>query len=216
MNNSNVIKQIVRNGYNQCARIYAENRRLDDSDQVIPLLNMLPEGSSVLDLGCGAGQPITERLAECYQVTAVDISENMINLAQANLKQVNFIDGDISRLNLVNCKFDGAVAIFVLFHLPADEHELIFAKVWSWLNPGGYFLVTLTEESRKACLRDDFFNTRMFWSNLGWKDYEEIITRIGFKIVGEKIYGRCYGNNSQEIDRRNPLVLLQKPVDLHM
>ena len=213
MNNSNVVKQIVRKGYNQCARIYAENRRLDDSDQLDPLLKILPEGSSVLDLGCGAGQPITERLAEHYQVTAVDISENMIDLAQANLKQVNFIDGDISRLDLGNCKYDGAVAIFVLFHLPADEHELIFTKVWSWLNPGGYFLVTLTEKSRKAYLRDDFFNTRMFWSKLGWKDYEEMISRIGFKIQGEKIYCHRYDSNYREIDQENPLVLLQKPVD---
>lgn len=209
-------KYIVRSGYNHCARIYSENRRLDDSDQLIPLLNILPEGSSVLDIGCGAGLPITEKLAERYQVTAVDISESMINLAQANLKQVKFLRGDISELKLGKNMYDAAVAIFVLFHLPADEHEIIFTKVWSWLSPGGYFLVTLTEESREAYLRDDFFNSRMFWSNLGWEDYKEIITRIGFKIDGEKIYGHRYGNNSQEIDRRNPLVLLQKPVDLHM
>jgi hypothetical protein len=44
--------QLVRAGYDACAEAYASARRGDDSDQLAPLLELLPAGSSVL-IGMG-------------------------------------------------------------------------------------------------------------------------------------------------------------------
>ena len=46
---------------------------------------MVPPGASVLDLGCGAGVPTTQELAQCFRVTGVDISARQVALAQQNI-----------------------------------------------------------------------------------------------------------------------------------
>ncbi|MBN1461021.1 MAG: class I SAM-dependent methyltransferase [Armatimonadetes bacterium] len=204
-------RELVRAGYDSCADSYAAARCGDDSDQVAPLLEVLPDGSSVLDLGCGAGVPIARRLSERHSVTGVDTSEAMLRLARANVPDVRFIHGDIIDVELTESSFDAAVAIFVLFHLPREEHGYVFERVWSWLRPGGCFLVTLTEHAEAPYIEHDFFGTDMYWSNWALADYRSLLVGLGFEIVHERIVGHGYGRTSVERDERHPMLLVRKP-----
>lgn len=138
---------LVRRGYERCAADYAARRREDDGDQLAPLLERLEPGSKVLDLGCGAGVPIAGRLAERHRVTGVDFSGEMLGLARAAVPGAEFIRSDILEVDLPRDSFDAAVAIFVLFHLPRERHGELLGRVFSWLRPGGLFLVSITEEA---------------------------------------------------------------------
>ena len=40
------------------------------------------EGETILDLGCGAGVPVTKQLAKRFAVTGVDISEAQLRIAR--------------------------------------------------------------------------------------------------------------------------------------
>ena len=204
-------KRIVRDGYNACAGAYAPVRAADDADQITHLIDVLPEGSSVVDLGCGAGVPITRALSERYRVTAVDISEAMIRRAKSNVPGARFIHGDVVAMALADVAFDAAVAIFMLFHLPREEHGRLFERVWSWLRPGGHFLVTLTQAGNPARVRHDFLGTDMYWSSLAFERSIELLTEVGFEIVRERIIGHGYGPTFVERDERNPMTLVRKP-----
>jgi cyclopropane fatty-acyl-phospholipid synthase-like methyltransferase len=204
-------KEIVRTGYDLCAKAYAAARREDDTDQLKPLLELLPADSTVLDLGCGAGIPIARRLAARHRVTGVDVSKRMLRLARAAVPEARFVHGDISEVELNGSPYDAAVAIYVLFHLPRETHGRIFRRVWSWLRPGGYFLATLTEHAEEPYTEDDFFGARMYWSNLGWPDYEVLLRKVGFDILGERMIGHGYGRTYRGRDERHPMVLAQKP-----
>lgn len=203
-------KDLVRSGYDRCADAYAANRRRDDSDHLAHLLTRLPEASAILDLGCGAGIPITRALAERHSVTGVDVSAEMLRLARAAVPEGRFLCSDISSVELPEGSFDAVVAIFVLFHLPREEHPEVFRRVWSWLRPGGYFLATLTEFSEAPYTEDDFFGVPMYWSNLGWTEYEELLQGLGFAIVAGRIIGHGYGRTYTARDERHPLVLARK------
>jgi SAM-dependent methyltransferase len=205
-------RELVRTGYDQCAESYAAARRGDDGDQLSALLRLLPEGSEVLDLGCGAGVPIARRLAKWHRVTGVDSSQKMLELARAAVPDARFVKGDILDVELDANSFGAAVCIFVLFHLPREEHGWVFERVWSWLRPGGCFLVTLSEEAEAPYTEDDFFGTRMYWSNLGIAEYRELLVGLGFELLGDSIVGHGYGRTSQARDERHPMVLAQKPV----
>jgi SAM-dependent methyltransferase len=205
-------KKLVRAGYDLCAESYAAARREDDGEQLSALLRLLPDGSRVLDLGCGAGVPIARELAKQHRVTGVDASERMLALARAAVPDARFVLGDILDVTFEARTFDAAVAIFVLFHLPHEEHGSVFERVWSWLRPGGYFLATLSEDAEAPYTEDDFFGTRMYWSNLGYAEYRELLLGLGFEIVGERIVGHGYGRRRQARDERHPMVLAQKPL----
>ena len=204
-------KEIVRAGYDACADAYAAARATDDADQLRPLLAVLPEGSSILDLGCGAGAPIARALSEHHHVTGVDISQAMIRLARSNIPEARFLQGDVLEVPLDESSFDAAVAIFMLFHVPCEEHGRLFERVWSWLRPGGTFLVTLTQDGSPARVRHDFFGTDMYWSSLASDESIELLEKAGFEIVHERIVGHGYGQTYVERDERNPLSLVRKP-----
>lgn len=205
-------KEIVRAGYDGVANVYATARAADDADQLRPLLDVLPEGSAVLDLGCGAGMPIARALSDRYCVTGVDISQAMIRLARANVPEAHFIHGDVLDTALDEGSFDAAVAIFMLFHVPCEEHGCLFERVWSWLRPGGTFLCTLTQHGDPARVRHDFFGTDMYWSTLAFEESIELLTKVGFEIVRDCIIGHGYGRTIVERDERNPMTLVRKPL----
>ena len=62
--------------YNDNAKAYIENTiKADVSDLYAHFLPKVPEGGSILDLGCGSGRDSKYFLEQGYQVTAVDGSE---------------------------------------------------------------------------------------------------------------------------------------------
>ena len=68
-------KRVVADGYDAIAETYrdwAEAVAWPRLDWLALLEARLADGSDVLELGCGAGVPVTERLAERHRVTAVD------------------------------------------------------------------------------------------------------------------------------------------------
>jgi SAM-dependent methyltransferase len=205
-------RNLVRNGYDKCAESYAAARRGDDSDQLNTLMPLLPHGSSVLDLGCGAGVPIARALAGWHNVTGVDASESMLRLARKAVPGARFLIGDILDVEFKAGSFDAAVLIFVLFHIPREQHGRVFERVRSWLRPGGYFLVTLSEDAEAPYTEDDFFGTRMYWSNLGYQEYRDLLQDLGFDLIGERIIGHGYGRKAQVRDERHPMVLARKPL----
>lgn len=203
-------KALVRSGYDGCAEAYAADRRQDDSDQLTSLLSVLPDQSEVLDLGCGAGIPIAQTLAKKHRVTGVDISQKMLDMSKVAVPGGRFICSDITDVRFADASFDAVLAIFVLFHLPREEHGEIFQRIYSWLRPGGYFLATLTESARGPYTKDDFFGMPMYWSYFGWEEYRECLRDAGFAILGDRIIGHSYRLNCKDPDKRNPMVLARK------
>ena len=204
-------RRLVRAGYDACADAYAEVRAGDDPDQIAPLLEVLPDGSSILDLGCGAGIPIARALSTRYRITGVDTSRIMLGLAEANVPEARFIHGDVLDVELGPSSFDAAAAIFVVFHLPREEHGRLFERVRRWLRPGGYFLISLTQDGESARIRHDFFGTDMYWSRMGFAESMKLLEGLGFEVVRERIVVHGYGHTAIERDERNPLTLVRKP-----
>ena len=143
----------------------------------------LDDGSSVLDIGCGAGVPITQLLAKTFAVTGVDISSEMIRLAGANVPCASFVESDVTSVEFDDSSFDAVVAFYSLFHIPREDHPRLFHRIRDWLKPGGYLMCTLSGESEAGYTADAFFGEKMYCSNYGLSEYEEMLTGIGFTIL---------------------------------
>ncbi len=203
-------KAIVQRGYDLCASTYDEFRKTDIQTELDRLLDWLDDGAKVLDIGCGSGAPVTQALAKRFAVTGVDISSEMVRLAQTNVPEARFIHADITVTEFSASNFDAVVAFYSLFHIPREEHHDLFRRIHNWLKPGGYILGTLSHHSESAHTENDFFGETMYWSNYGMTDYVEILTGLGFSILKSSVIGHGYSDDQEMATERHPLVFAQK------
>lgn len=111
-------------------------------DELDWLVGELPERARVLDVGCGTGRPTAELLvAAGCDVTGVDVSPRMIDIARAQVPGARF---EIADLRTVTCsagRWDAVVAFFPLLQLTRAEIDAALARFADWLAPGGIFLM---------------------------------------------------------------------------
>ena len=199
---------LVRKSYDRLASAYAASRVGKAHPELEWLLTRLNDGASVLDIGCGAGVPVTRLLAERFRVTGVDASSEMIRLARANVPDASFIQSDIRSVEFDDSTLDAAVAFFSLFHIPRGDHPRLFSRIWDWLKPGGYLMCTLSLDSEAGYTEDDFFGAKMYWSNYGLSEYEEMLAGIGFTMLRSTIIGHGLSDATYASSEQHPLVLL--------
>ena len=131
-------------GYEALAETFVRvrNKRIGPSI-VREWCGSLAPGSTVLDLGCGSGVPITEVLVEAgFAVYGVDASPTMIRAFQERFPQAEAECGAVEESTFFDRTFDGAVAWGLIFLLPADVQALVITKVAEALRAGGRFLLT--------------------------------------------------------------------------
>lgn len=131
--------------YDDLAETYAAGRHLFDTTPILQeFADPLPSGACVLDVGCGAGEPVARYfVARGDAVTGIDVSERMLALARRQVPTATFQRMDLRALEFPPDTFDGIAAVYVIFHLPRVEHAALFASFAQVLKPGGRLLLTL-------------------------------------------------------------------------
>jgi cyclopropane fatty-acyl-phospholipid synthase-like methyltransferase len=118
-------------------------------------LNALPPGATVLELGCGVGVPTTQRLAQRFAVTGVDISAQQIALARRNVPTATFVQADMAALDFPSASFDAVAAFYSIIHVPREEHAALVHDSATWLRPGGLLVATMGAGSTEAAVEND-------------------------------------------------------------
>ena len=104
-----------------------------------------PKATSVLDVGCGAGNytlKLLERLPN-LNVTLIDLSQVMLDRAVERIRPVTSgnieaIQGDIRQIDIGGQRHDIILAASVLHHLRDDSQwRSVFEKFYKALRPGG-------------------------------------------------------------------------------
>jgi SAM-dependent methyltransferase len=120
----------------------ARHRGLFERGWLDRFLALVPSHAPVLDLGCGAGEPIARYLAERgHPVTGVDFAEPMLGIARSRFPAATWIDADMRGLELGR-RFGGIVAWDSFFHLTRDDQRAMFPVFAKHLDPGGALLFT--------------------------------------------------------------------------
>ena len=185
------MKDIVQAGYDKVADRYEDwSSRIfsPERDRVTSwVLDSVPQGGSVLELGCGNGAPVTRDLSSRFQVTAVDISSEQIRRAKQNAPRARFIQHDMAGLQFDPATFDAVVALFSIIHLPCEEHGSMFNQIHRWLKPGGLFVVNSAASAAYRGYDANWLGAPMFWSHHGPETTHSLIRSAGFEIVSERI-----------------------------
>ncbi len=180
-------KQIVARGYDRIAERYAawtgETWEGDRARFGGLLVERLPPGATVLDLGCGTGVPVARELARRFAVTGVDLSPRSIALARRNVPAATFIHADMSALDFPAASFDAVVAFYSIIHLPREEHPALLRKIAVWLRPGGLFVAALGAAATDAGYDEDWLGAPMFWSHHDGATNRRLIETAGLRLL---------------------------------
>jgi len=148
------------------------------------LASLLPSGAAVLDLGCGAGVPVTRWLANrSFAVTGVDVSARQLDLARKNVPAGTFLKADMTELTFAPESFDAAVAFHSIIHVPRAEHLALLESIHRWLRPEGVFLATMSVSENEGREEDwEGWGAPMVWSHYDGEANVAMLRGVGFEI----------------------------------
>jgi SAM-dependent methyltransferase len=142
---------------------------------------LLPKGGSVLDLGCGMGEPIARDLiARGFAVTGIDSSPQLIAMAKARFPQQDWIVADMRALSLGRV-FDGLIAWDSLFHLTADDQRRMFTVFAEHAAPRAALMFTSGPSQGEAI--GSFEGEPLYHASLDPDDYRVLLAAHGFGVV---------------------------------
>jgi ubiquinone/menaquinone biosynthesis C-methylase UbiE len=180
-------EKIVAQGYDEMAGDYGSwtlrHERADRDKYTSLLMEKLPEGSDLLELGCGPGDPTTKTLAERFNVTANDISESCLSLAKKNAPSAQFILSDMTSLKFDANSFDAVVAYYAFHHVPRDRYATLLNDIGKWLRPGGIFMAAMYPYDVDNLVTEDWHGATMYWSSFDEDKTLELVRNAGLEII---------------------------------
>jgi len=137
----------------------------------------LPRGAEVLEIACGGGLPVTRALVrEGLKVWAIDASQTLVDTFRTRFPDVPVRVAIAQESDFFGRRFDGVIAIGLMFLLPEDDQLALIRRVPGVLRPGGRLLFSAPIEvgtwidvsTQTPCL------------SLGRVRYEQALSEAGF------------------------------------
>jgi SAM-dependent methyltransferase len=107
------------------------------------LIQQLPPGARVLDLGCGSGLPTAKQLLDAgVEVVGIDESAVMLDLATQQAPGGTYLHQDFRDFAGLG-EFDAVVLFFALLMMPRADIPTLLANVRAQLRGPGLLLVSM-------------------------------------------------------------------------
>ncbi|KAF6823059.1 methyltransferase domain-containing protein [Colletotrichum plurivorum] len=161
-------------------------------EQLLVKKPLAGQKSAILELGCGCGLPVTDRLLTTPDVfvTANDLSSTQVQLARENLAKhgadrLDLREGDMMALEFADGSFDAVVAMYSVIHLPRDEQSEMIRRMARWLKPGGLLLANFSAEAMDGLVMDKWLHEKgwMYWSGWGAEGTLEKLKEAGLEVL---------------------------------
>ncbi len=171
MNKDPDVISLNKHAWNKVAKIYEQ----ENIAQINPLFeyfcNQLSNGSFILDLGSGTGLPYAKAFIERgFKVLGIDISSQMIKIAQNNVPKAEFIEKSMTDLDFKD-KFNGVFSSFTMLLLDTLLFKDVGMRIVQSLKKRGLFYLSLNEP---------------------WEENADVDREAIVDIMGEKMYSRAY------------------------
>lgn len=142
---------------------------------------LVPPGGPVLDLGCGAGEPIARYVSERgHAVTGVDSSPAMIAKFRARLPGGQALVSDMRALSLGR-RFHGILAWDSFFHLRHEDQRRMFPIFRAHATPGAPLMFTSGPAYGEAVGRLE--GEPLYHASLDATEYRTLLEDARFDVI---------------------------------
>jgi len=144
-------------------------------------LARLPTGSSILDIGCGAAEPIARYIIEAgYTLTGVDSSPAMIDICKSRFPNHDWFVADMRTLSVAR-RFDGLIAWDSFFHLTHDAQRSMFPIFRAHAAPNAALMFTSGPSYSESIGR--YRGEPLYHSSLDEAEYLSLLSKNSFELV---------------------------------
>ncbi len=166
----------------QAARFDRERpRRLHERAWLDRFLALVTPGGLVLDLGCGAGDPIAAYImSRGFRVIGIDASHAMLEIARERLPDGDWRHGDMRELDLPEL-FDGIIGWDSFFHMTRDEQRAVLPRLVAHLDRDGALLLTVG--TRDGEVMGTVGGEPIYHSSLDPDEYRRILDDLGLAVI---------------------------------
>jgi SAM-dependent methyltransferase len=145
----------------------------------------LPNGASVLDLGCGSGAPVAQHLAQHgFAVTGVDSSPTLIAMCRERLPDHTWLVADMRTLPLQH-RFDGILAWDSFFHLCPDDQRRMFGIFARHAGPAALLMFNSGPKFGEAV--GTYRGDPLYHASLDAAEYTALLDRADFEVVAHVV-----------------------------
>jgi 2-polyprenyl-3-methyl-5-hydroxy-6-metoxy-1,4-benzoquinol methylase len=152
----------------------------------------LRPAATVLDIGCGMGEPIARHLIEAgHHVVGIDSSPSMIAMCRARFPDGEWMVADMRGLALGR-RFDGVLAWHSFFHLTKDDQRAMVARFASHARPGAPLMFTsgsVDGETIGSCCGEPLYH-----ASLARAEYEQVLAVHAFVVRAHVADDESCGN----------------------
>jgi len=150
-------------------------------------------GTSLLELGPGAGEPITKYMIEQgYHVTGIDTSASMIAICQKRFPDHDWHIGNMCALDF-ELIFDGILAWDSFFHLKHSDQRAMFPLFSAHAKTGTTLMFTSGHEYGEAI--GTLCGEPLYHASLDTAEYQELLNDNNFRVIDHIVEDKnCYGH----------------------
>ncbi|OLP44426.1 class I SAM-dependent DNA methyltransferase [Rhizobium oryziradicis] len=165
--------------------------------------DILRPGATVLDIGCGSGEPIARFLASGgHPITGVDGSPEMVALFRTNLPSEAAETVDMRSLKM-NRRYGGLVAWDSFFHLTDHEQRMMFPIFCDHAEPEAPLLFTSGPAFGEAI--GTLEGEPLYHASLDPNEYDLLLNENGFDVVAHVAEDADCGGRTVWLARQRPL-----------
>ncbi len=185
----------LKSTYNRIADDWFRDHKDDDwwREGTTKFISYLPKNASILDIGCGSGMKSRFLADNGFEVTGMDFSEKMIEIAKRELPNINFFVGDVYDMDSYPEKYDAVFAQAMLLHIPKNDVLKILEKFKNKLNKNGFLYLAVKEVksdglAEKVVKENDYgYEYERFFSFFTLPEIMEYINKLGLKLVWDDV-----------------------------
>lgn len=173
--------------YHRHARAWAQDRgtALIEGAWLDRFGGLVAPGGAILDIGCGAGEPLARYLVERgHPVTGLDSSSEMIALCRARFPDQDWCVGDMRALALGRT-FDGLLAWDSFFHLRHEDQRRMFPLFRTHATPGAALM--FTSGPAHGVSVGDYRGEPLYHASLDAAEYRALLDGNGFEVVAHAV-----------------------------
>jgi SAM-dependent methyltransferase len=190
--------------YERHADRYIEDRacvRWDERPWLDRFIALLPINGSVLDLGCGCGEPVARYLINHgLAVEGVDASATLISHCRRQFPQRTWHVADMRSLK-IDRLFEGILAWDSFFHLAHDDQRNMFSTFAHHAALGAVLMFTSGTTHCEAI--GSYGGEPLYHASLAPEEYQALLNSHGFRVEAHVAEDPDCGGHTVWLARRD-------------
>lgn len=191
--------------YQRHAAAWAQDRgtRLYETPWLDRFLTLQPASPTILDLGCGSGDPLARALiAGGANLTGVDSSPAMIAMRAQKFPDQSWHIADMRSLSLAQ-KFAGILAWDSFFHLTPSDQRAMVPRFRQHAAPGGALMFT-SGPSQGAAI-GTLHGDPLYHASLAPDEYRALLAAHDFSVIAHKTEDPAVEGRTVWLTQRNQI-----------